>query len=585
MSTALGLKTKKYVNIEETSEVLVISDYITYEAIDIEEMKSAFNDLKDESFYREGYFTDCEFDDPVWYARDYKDSKYKLSFEFGTHPDIDLALKCYIIAKLQFRTLAFGTIDTSLKICNHYLRRTQLVNAEAYNDFILEYKELPKTEKSRIFYFKEFIEFYQFKYADVYIDFIGTQRASRSSYRKIPNYGSIIAFDSILNEYYKNINQIDFKSNIEALRYFPVYLWWKISSIIPLRPIEFCLLSSDCCSYDKSSDAYYLKIERKKIKNSELKQKKIPLLNVVKTTKEIYDIIEMYKEVTADENTSGFLLSYETYLKCSFHDMGAMGLNRMKHHMYSGRVINTIRLNNILNAFYKNIVQKEFGYLLSVKGESGNAGKDIEPLNPGDSRHIAMCNLMLQGFNPLTIAQLAGHKSFREQIGYYNHINKYMDASTYVLAKSLYHEEYLKISDFKQKQKWKEDQIKKDKLGDKFYSLLTVKGGRCDNKAFPVGCILDDCIFCREHFIYDNSLTMDNLEAYEERLAKQIDSKIESIKKLTSGMIYTEDWDYDKDHQSEHKKETNLLLAFMEQKATIQAYKLFKEGESYAEEN
>jgi glucose-6-phosphate 1-dehydrogenase len=49
----------------------------------------------------------------------------------------------------------------------------------------------------------------------------------------------------------------------------------------------------------------------------------------------------------------------------------------------------------------------------------------IDRLTTGDARHYAFCNMMLQGFNMLSIARIGGHKTLRMQMHYHAHLEHF----------------------------------------------------------------------------------------------------------------------------------------------------------------
>ena len=70
-------------------------------------------------------------------------------------------------------------------------------------------------------------------------------------------------------------------------------------------------------------------------------------------------------------------------------------------------------------------------------GTTSMKNNRIEKMQLGDTRHISITSMMLQGLSPYTIAQLAGHAQIREQIGYYSHMDTYIEANTYHLSREL----------------------------------------------------------------------------------------------------------------------------------------------------
>lgn len=55
--------------------------------------------------------------------------------------------------------------------------------------------------------------------------------------RTLANYQSYFKFDRYLQEFWK------IAAGAERLLYFPVYFWWELTAILPLRPIE-CVVNS-----------------------------------------------------------------------------------------------------------------------------------------------------------------------------------------------------------------------------------------------------------------------------------------------------------------------------------------------------
>ena len=54
--------------------------------------------------------------------------------------------------------------------------------------------------------------------------------------RSLAQFDSYFLFNDILSDFWKR----DI-SNDTRLFYYPIYLWWRITAIIPLRPKEFIL--------------------------------------------------------------------------------------------------------------------------------------------------------------------------------------------------------------------------------------------------------------------------------------------------------------------------------------------------------
>src|SRR5699024_11770565 len=55
-------------------------------------------------------------------------------------------------------------------------------------------------------------------------------------------------------------------------------------------------------------------------------------------------------------------------------------------------------------------------------------------VTPGYTRHFSICNLMLQGINPLSIAKMAGHVRIGTQRNYWGHLEYFVDSFVYILT-------------------------------------------------------------------------------------------------------------------------------------------------------
>src|SRR5690606_19336763 len=76
--------------------------------------------------------------------------------------------------------------------------------------------------------------------------------------RIIPSGKDILNFSYIVEDYFK----VEDDSQKDYLHYFPLLLWWRITTVIPLRPFEFCSIVPDCLIYE--NDKCYLKLPRLK---------------------------------------------------------------------------------------------------------------------------------------------------------------------------------------------------------------------------------------------------------------------------------------------------------------------------------
>ena len=87
---------------------------------------------------------------------------------------------------------------------------------------------------------------------------------SSSRKRSLASFDSYFLFNDIINDYWTSVVELE-----ERLFYYPLYLWWKITGVIPLRPREFLLTPRKCLKH--KSDGWYLLLRRNHIKGSDKK--------------------------------------------------------------------------------------------------------------------------------------------------------------------------------------------------------------------------------------------------------------------------------------------------------------------------
>lgn len=80
--------------------------------------------------------------------------------------------------------------------------------------------------------------------------------------RQLAQFQSYFTFNDILNDYWKQ--QLP---DEERLFYYPLYLWWQITAVVPLRPREFLLTQRECLSEEQGK--YHLTLRRNNLKGKE----------------------------------------------------------------------------------------------------------------------------------------------------------------------------------------------------------------------------------------------------------------------------------------------------------------------------
>ena len=89
-------------------------------------------------------------------------------------------------------------------------------------------------------------------------------------------------------------------------------------------------------------------------------------------------------------------------------------------------------MNTILRCFYKEVICEKYG--LRIKGEytGGHlADGEIGYIHLGDTRHIALINIIQEGGTPLTAMLLAGHSDMNTASHYYSNLTNLIECKTY----------------------------------------------------------------------------------------------------------------------------------------------------------
>lgn len=326
------------------------------------------------------------------------------------------------------------------------------------------------TEASEILLFMDFagIDNEDYRYA------LSTV-TSEDKARDIPSFGSVLLFDSLMQRYIKE----DFKGG----PYEIVVLWWELTKIIPIRPIEFFTLKKNCI-FEKNGKKY-IHIDRAKQQPGIKKQ--VAILEDIQISEYLFilfnQFIQRHKDILQNNN---YLFSADLY---RFYYPSA----RLSRKGFMGRD----QLYFIFREFFLYIISKKYGYQIVRKGRDVElADNEIERIQPGDSRHIAFINMLLQNISPYTIAQIGGHTTINQQLHYFRHLEPFLTSKAYALSKNY-------VDGFKdlgygwtisEKQKESITQIALYK--EQLKGMRRIDIGYCTSDNFPYECEYDDCLYC-----------------------------------------------------------------------------------------
>lgn len=439
----------------------------------------------------------------------YSDARWSTPSEYGDrHLFIDWdeldkwqePLKIYTLLLLDKKLEPYSTAARIKNMVN-FIKATDYFSVECFTDFDDDpYRYCYSGEtRSDLFTFFEFIDIQPRKYIERL-----NELKFKDKIRAIPAFNSIYKFDKLINS---------FKAEVDANDAFMVIvLWWELTKVIPIRPIEFFTLRRN--SFFIEDNRYYVNVKRAKLRD---KMHEIPVLDKIGISKEIYDLFEQYISSNTQNlpNADSFLFNVDVFQNC------ARGL-RLERTGYIG----SQQMYVLFRDFFDAIVVGKYGYTVVEKGNNEELGdNEIEYFQFGDSRHIAFLNLLLSGFSPYTIAQIGGHTTIRQQMHYYDHLETYLASKAYTMATEARMSLKVFAGAFDIREKYAISKAVTSVYNDELQLMRKIEFGWCDSENFPYECEFDDCLNCPHSIIDEEHQQMipEKLKQYKDDIHKHVD--------------------------------------------------------------
>lgn len=380
-----------------------VSEYTFDTKETIKEAKALFLKYERENFLLKG-----DFEDDIWgfYLHEKNELLCYLKFEMLISKDMKNMLKSWALFQLENKSPT--TVQESLNVLKKVIVFTnefKLENLENIIDWIES--DIPKTQRRlAVSVMLNFIDFMQLPVSEEYYNELSLGIKSLSyngGVRDLPNYNDVLMFQYILSDFSSKW------TDEERLCYMPILIWWKLTTVIPMRISEFCSLERECI-YIKD-DKFFIKIPRKKQKIT--RKDHVEIINDIEINKDTFYLINEYIKLSKEYGETKTLISYKLYKEF----VGTDSQNNATKY-YSPK-----NFRRVLDKFYNEIINIKYGI------------DDIEQIKPNDTRHFAFCSMMLQGFNPLTIARMGGHRSVESQYHYQQHLDYFTQSHVYHLTK------------------------------------------------------------------------------------------------------------------------------------------------------
>lgn len=521
--------------IEEAKALFsVVEPQMKLDAESIVSAKEMFCDYKEKRIILEG---------------DFQEDKWMLSDEYS-HQGIDFSTNSFAYKKFYEKATGYPVeefkdyLKTYIIFCIGKLTIRSLISITNAVKKIIKY-DIGSIEQGALYEidipmgsgdFFSILPFVDTKLAESLCEFIydaaeGVAERNMKRYRRqLCDFQTYFIFDEYISRFWAE--ETDIKTR---LFFYPLYLWWKITGVIPTRPREFILTPRDCLATERGQAYVILRKTRLKGCNEGIAYNieqdyvkvRFPIPdNLAKEVREYIDLTESF----GDNELHTLFRTEPHYQKFD-----------QKVHTNS-RYLTYCNLRTILRLFYQEILEKRYGIEVNRYRGSIIHENSIEYINLGDTRHISMINAILEGGSPEIVMQLAGHDSIDMSSHYFANIRTLVECRTY--------RRYLKHFE------GKSDYV----VGKNFYSveeplLFTSlsETERCFSAPFAAGDIKDcqcavgpngelgycpECLYYRRNdagfFVMDKNLFLSNLEQDVKYLRMM-------VKKVRASMGYEED--------------------------------------------
>lgn len=516
---------------------MYVKEKVLFMEEDLPSYIAIFEELKEEghiiadSFFVDKWTLPCET----------MNAFYTLSFELDVYRDLKLSQKFYFLILIRKGKSIYFIKEYQRKLTAVIFETAGLKNISSLENYILNDKDKYTTARNIM----RFIEFYTNVNKDAITQICEKICEAERRNKELPPFNEILIFDEIINEYFNSGKSNKFK-------YRPIQLWWAITNIIPLRPVDFLRLKINCVNKD-SRGQYWLTVTRsKKVKES---VHDVLPTREIQVNEDIFSLINEFKRELIEAGIqSEYLLSqkyYQIINNSIYKRESRVVVDRMK----------VAQLRKLLEKFYQEVVYEQYEEEITFQ------------ILPSHTRHFAIINLFLQGFNLISIAELACHNNLHSSNNYYSHAKSFVESYVYTLNKSGL------TSNIKKKFSdgfigWRREIIDESKVYDYQDAenlFLKVDYGFCKDKSgFPNNCC-EDCRVCRPYYLFKPSINdyeagLKWLEEYSNELEIDINNIVNSMI-ATSKAISSH---YKPDLNESFKAQSRQLQQYMDHKLAIE---------------
>lgn len=524
-----------------SNEVIERKQNVKYDTFDLNKYKEMFQQLL-EGKHIYGSFDHIHWELPC----NISNHLIIIKFDIEVYKEFNLALKAYSIVRLLSGRTPITVYNEVALIKKAILECHGLSDIQKLEAFLEKQNQLHSYQAYQIAIdLKRFVSFYNISNSNKIIDVCNNQQMYVKTNRNLPHFEDVMIFDDIVNDYFQ------YHPVKETLEFLPIMIWWLLTNIIPMRPSEFLSLKKDCLEFNANKNApYHIKIPRIK-NNTNLSHIDNPQ-DIVEIDEKAYNFIEnAIQQLNIIDSTSEYLFPIEL--------------------LFAFRKVKMNKKNERINRRDFDLLKKDF-YEKVVEGIYGKY--DLERIKSADTRHFAIINMALQGFNMLSIARMAGHGEIRSQYSYYSHAEHFSQSYVYRMAqKRLESQTSNKINNgIIGWKRYVYDKGKTVNVGDADLNDIVgrVKFGYCMEKqsVFPSTCI-ESCKLC-PNFAFNPAVNEQNeaidwLADSSKSLDRKIRESIELMRDLSMNLTKS----FIRGNNDLLKSTSKNLLTYMDMKTMI----------------
>jgi len=523
------------------NEVIERKQNVKYDTFDLNKYKEMFHQLM-ENKHIYGSFDQVHWELPC----NISDYLIIIKFDIEIYQEFNLALKAYSIVRLLSGRTPITVYNEVALIKRAILECDGLSDLQKLESLLEKQNQLYSYQGYQMAIdLKRFITFYNTNNSNKIMDICNNQQMYTKTNRNLPDFEDVMIFDDVVNDYFQNY-PIE-----KTLEFLPIMIWWLLTNIIPMRPSEFLSLKKNCLELNENRfSSYRIRIPR--IKNNISLPNSKDLQDTIDIDEKAYNFIEnAIQQLNAIDSKSQYL--FPVALLSSFRKTKRKKKNER---------INRRDFDLLKKDFYENVVEDIYGKY------------DLERIKSGDTRHFAIINMALQGFNMLTIARMAGHGEIRSQYSYYSHAEHFSQSYVYRMAqKRLESQASNKMnSGIIGWKRYVYDKGKTVSIDE--FDLKTIVGrvkfGYCMEKqsVFPETCI-ESCKYC-SNFVF-NPAVNEQKEAMDwlANSSRSLDTKIRESIELMRDLSMNLSKSFIRGNDDLLKSTSRSLLTYMDMKAMV----------------